>query len=82
MLIIFISSYVSTQTCDINFQKNIITDNGFFTLRRNQKFVTMFKSPFKSLPIIQNEKNGILRAGSEGRIIPMAIVGFFTILSL
>ena len=52
--------------CHINLQKSTVTDNGLFTLRRNKKLMTIIRSPFKSLPIIHNNKNGLFRASSEG----------------
>ncbi|XP_046418972.1 tyrosine-protein kinase Fer isoform X2 [Neodiprion fabricii] len=50
----------------VNNKRNTVPDIGFFTLRRNQRIVTLLKSPFKSLPSISNEKNGLVRANSEG----------------
>ncbi|XP_058810715.1 tyrosine-protein kinase Fer isoform X2 [Phymastichus coffea] len=48
-------------------KKNTITDTGLYTLRRNQKkLMSIVKSPFKSLPTVNNEKNNRVRAGSEG----------------
>ncbi|XP_067209784.1 tyrosine-protein kinase Fer isoform X2 [Linepithema humile] len=47
-------------------KKNTVADSGLFTLRRNQRFMTILKSPFKSLPAINNAKNGVIRANSEG----------------
>lgn len=53
--------------CEINLQKNTITDTGLFTLRRNQKkLMSIVKSPFKSLPTVNNDKYNRVRAGSEG----------------
>lgn len=46
-------------------QRNTVAD-GLFTLRRNQRFMTILKLPFKSLPAINDSKNGIIRANSEG----------------
>lgn len=57
----------------IHLQTSVITDNGFFTLRRNQKFMTILKSPFKSLPVIHNEKKGLVRTGSEGSTVHRAV---------
>ncbi|XP_014602817.1 PREDICTED: tyrosine-protein kinase Fps85D isoform X2 [Polistes canadensis] len=47
-------------------KKSTVADNGLFTLRRNQRFLTIIKSPFKSLPAISDSKNGLIRASSEG----------------
>ncbi|KAF7389798.1 hypothetical protein HZH68_011655 [Vespula germanica] len=47
-------------------KKSTVADNGLFTLRRNQRFLTIIKSPFKSLPSISDSKNGLIRASSEG----------------
>lgn len=47
-------------------QKNTVADIGLFTLRRNQRFMTIFRSPFKSLPIINDTKDGTIRSSSEG----------------
>lgn len=54
-------------------QRTSIVDNGFFTLRKNKKIMTIIKTPFKSLPAIHNEKNHLVRAGSEGSTIPKAV---------
>ncbi|XP_012268401.1 tyrosine-protein kinase Fer isoform X3 [Athalia rosae] len=50
----------------VNNKRNTVPDIGYFTLRKNQRFITLLKSPFKSLPSIGNEKNGVVRACSEG----------------
>ncbi|XP_012239674.1 tyrosine-protein kinase Fer isoform X2 [Bombus impatiens] len=47
-------------------KKNTVADIGLFTLRRNQRFMTIFRSPFKSLPIINDTKDGTIRSSSEG----------------
>ncbi|XP_017757149.1 PREDICTED: tyrosine-protein kinase Fer isoform X1 [Eufriesea mexicana] len=47
-------------------KKNTVADIGLFTLRRNQRFMTIFKSPFKSLPVINDTKDGMIRSNSEG----------------
>ncbi|XP_029034275.2 tyrosine-protein kinase Fer isoform X1 [Osmia bicornis bicornis] len=47
-------------------KKNTVADIGLFTLRRNQRFMTIFRSPFKSLPIINDTKDGTVRSSSEG----------------
>ena len=48
-------------------QKNSVADGGFLTLMKNKKLQTILKTPFKSLPSIQNEKSkNSLMAGSEG----------------
>ncbi|XP_070168523.1 tyrosine-protein kinase Fer isoform X2 [Polyergus mexicanus] len=54
-----------TDSPTINKRKRIV-DSGLFTLRRNQRFITILKSPFKSLPAINDSKNGLIRANSEG----------------
>ncbi|XP_011251363.2 tyrosine-protein kinase Fer isoform X2 [Camponotus floridanus] len=54
-----------TDSSTISKRKKVI-DNGLFTLRRNQRFMTILKSPFKSLPAINDSKNGLIRANSEG----------------
>ncbi|XP_033224722.1 tyrosine-protein kinase Fer isoform X3 [Belonocnema kinseyi] len=54
-----------TETPPISKKKTII-DNGIFTLRRNQRLMTIFRTPFKSLPMIHETKNGVIRACSEG----------------
>lgn len=33
----------------------------------------MIRTPFKSLPAMQNEKNRLVRAGSEGSAIPKVV---------
>ncbi|KOX72190.1 Tyrosine-protein kinase Fps85D [Melipona quadrifasciata] len=50
----------------LRLQKNTVADIGLFTLRRNQRFMTIFRSPFKSLPIINDTKDGTIRSSSEG----------------
>ncbi|KAK9305085.1 hypothetical protein QLX08_003773 [Tetragonisca angustula] len=47
-------------------KKNTVADIGLFTLRRNQRFMTIFRSPFKSLPLINDTKDGTIRSSSEG----------------
>ncbi|XP_054003582.1 tyrosine-protein kinase Fer isoform X1 [Hylaeus anthracinus] len=47
-------------------KKSTVADIGLFTLRRNQRFMTIFRSPFKSLPMINDTKDGTVRSSSEG----------------
>ncbi|XP_014208702.1 tyrosine-protein kinase Fer isoform X2 [Copidosoma floridanum] len=51
-------------------KKCSITDSGLFTLRKNKKIMQFVKTPFKSIPAIQNGKNGLFRASSEDSGIP------------
>ncbi|XP_076765777.1 tyrosine-protein kinase Fer isoform X2 [Xylocopa sonorina] len=57
------SSFADSPTIS---KKNTVADIGLFTLRRNQRFMTIFRSPFKSLPIINDTKDGTIRSSSEG----------------
>ncbi|KAI4502795.1 hypothetical protein M0802_001839 [Mischocyttarus mexicanus] len=68
-------------------KKSTGADNGLFTLRRNQRFLTIIKSPFKSLPAISDSKNGLIRASSEGvttkadsvpPVVPLSYVSLMT----
>ncbi|XP_076655850.1 tyrosine-protein kinase Fer isoform X5 [Halictus rubicundus] len=56
------STFVDSPTMS---KKATLPDNGFFTLRRNQRFMTIFKCPFKSLPTINNTTDGMIRSSSE-----------------
>ncbi|XP_020291800.1 tyrosine-protein kinase Fer isoform X1 [Pseudomyrmex gracilis] len=47
-------------------QRSTVADSGLFTLRRNQRFIKLLKTPFKSLPAINDSKNRMIRANSEG----------------
>ncbi|XP_066594620.1 tyrosine-protein kinase Fer isoform X1 [Prorops nasuta] len=49
----------------VNSKTNAVTDNGLFTVRRNQRFKILLSAPFKSLPTINDIKNGFIRANSE-----------------
>ncbi|XP_078037957.1 tyrosine-protein kinase Fer isoform X2 [Augochlora pura] len=61
-------------------KKARMQDIGFCTLRRNQRFMTIFKTPFKSLPMINNATDGMIRSSSESpaskpnSILPVAPV--------
>ncbi|XP_076226979.1 tyrosine-protein kinase Fer isoform X3 [Nomia melanderi] len=46
-------------------KKTAMPDIGLFTLRRNQRFTTIFRCPFKSLPMINNTIDGTIRSSSE-----------------
>ncbi|KAF3427520.1 hypothetical protein E2986_09543 [Frieseomelitta varia] len=66
-------------------KKNTVADIGLFTLRRNQRFMTIFRSPFKSLPLINDTKDGTIRSSSEGPTSKadntLQVVCFFHMLS-
>ncbi|XP_044589788.1 tyrosine-protein kinase Fer isoform X1 [Cotesia glomerata] len=47
-------------------KRNTVADTSMFTLRRNQRFLTMIKTPFKTVPATNNNGNGIIRAKSVG----------------
>ncbi|XP_076239315.1 tyrosine-protein kinase Fer isoform X2 [Calliopsis andreniformis] len=57
------SSFTDTSTIN---KKNTVANIGLCTLRRNHRFMTLFRSPFKSLPTINYTKDGTIRSRSEG----------------
>ncbi|XP_033327020.1 tyrosine-protein kinase Fer isoform X3 [Megalopta genalis] len=56
------STFVDSPTIS---KKARMPDIRFCTLRRNQRFMTIFKTPFKSLPMINNTADGMIRSSSE-----------------